>query len=347
MDLLLTLPPKGGTTDRHYVARFGRIITREDGGHSLQIIFALAFAAFAGSQTGYEMSLRRADAVAAIAFGRKRVIVLPLRAAVFVEPDAAVAREPDFAAVAFDDQLLGDWFAPRGAADSVSVDQTARAVFKIEIDQRVIFTLDARVDAPHPAEDAPELAQQKPERVDEMHDHFVNQQPLHLAEVRMRRVRLVAAPVGIAHHEAGVKGPSDRALIEQSFDLAVPRLPPPVFVNEQSNVGAGANVDHRHAFFPARRHRLLADDAGAASRREADELQMRVGACDDVDEIGPLTLQHFSGVAIGAGDSVPFGELFGAPRGRVSHRHYVRAFDTAPGFGLESREAPSADHCAF
>src|SRR4030095_9455640 len=183
------VPPKCGTINRHYVARFGRIITREDGGHSLQIIFALAFAAFAGTQTGDEMPLRRADAVAAIAFGRKRVIVRPLRVAVFVEPDAAVAREPDFSALAFDDQLLGDWFATRGAADSVSVDQTARAVFKLEIDQRVILTLDARVDAPHPAEDAPELAQQKPERVDEMHDHFVNQQPLHLAAIRLRRVR--------------------------------------------------------------------------------------------------------------------------------------------------------------
>src|SRR5262245_61987467 len=347
MELLPKLPPKGGTTDRHYMARFGRIITCEDGGHRFQIIFALAFAAFAGSQTGDEMSLRRADAVAAIAFGRKRVIMRPLRVAVFVEPDAAVARQADFAAIAFDDQLLGNWFAPRGAADSVSVDQTARAAFKIEIDQRVIFALDAWVGAPHPAEDAPELAQQKPERVDEMHDHFVNQQPLHLAEVRLRRVRFGAAPVGIAHHEAGVKRPSDRVLIEQSFDLSVPRLPPPVFVNEQSNVGAGANVDHRHAFFPTRRHRLLTDDTGAAARREADEIQMGAGACDDVYEIGPLTLQHFSGVAIGASDSELFRELFGAPRGRVDHRHYLRAFDTAPSIGLESREAPRADHCAF
>src|SRR5262245_1132772 len=178
------------------------------------------------------MSLRRADAVAAITFGRKGVTMGPLRVAVFVEPYAAVAREPDFAAVAFDDQLLGDRFASRGAADAVGVDQTARAVFKIEIDQRVIFALYRGVDAPHPAENATELAQQKTERVDEMHDHFVNQQPLHLAEVRLRRVRLGAAPVGITHHEAGIKRHSDRALIEQSFDLAVPRLPPPVFVNE-------------------------------------------------------------------------------------------------------------------
>src|SRR5262245_55238286 len=163
MELLPKLPPKGGTTDRHYMARFGRIITCEDGGHRFQIIFALAFAAFAGSQTGDEMSLRRAGAVAAIAFGRKRVIVRPLRVAVFVEPDAAVAREPDFAAIAFDDQLLGDWFAPRGAADSVSVDQTARAVFKIEIDQRVILTLEARVEARHPAKAGTGRAEEKPE----------------------------------------------------------------------------------------------------------------------------------------------------------------------------------------
>src|SRR5512145_1254353 len=107
MDLLLTLPPKGGTTNGHCLARFGRIITRKDGGHCLQIIFALAFAAFAGPQTGDEMSLRRAHTVAAIAFGRKRVLMQALRVAVIVEPDAAVAREPDFAAIAFDDQLLG------------------------------------------------------------------------------------------------------------------------------------------------------------------------------------------------------------------------------------------------
>src|SRR5215470_16921738 len=212
--------------------RFRRIIAREDGGHGLQIIFALTLTPFAGSQTGYEMSLRRADAVAAIAFGWYRIIQRPLGVAVFVDPDAAIALEPDFTAVALDDQLFRDGFASRRAADAVGVDQTARAVFKSELDQRVIFAFDRPVDAPHPAKDAFDFAQQESKRVEEMHDHFVNQQPLHRAEVRLRGVRLGAAPVRIAHHEAGVERVSDSALIEQSFDLAVPRLPAPVFVNE-------------------------------------------------------------------------------------------------------------------
>src|SRR5262245_9435179 len=74
--------------DRAPIVR--RIIAREDSGHGLQVIFALAFAAFAGSQTGDDMSLRRADAVAAIAFSRKSVIMRPPRVAVIVEPDAAI-----------------------------------------------------------------------------------------------------------------------------------------------------------------------------------------------------------------------------------------------------------------
>src|SRR5262245_9420375 len=98
--------------DRAPIVR--RIIARDDRGHGLQVIFALAFAVLAGSQTGDDMSLRRADAVAAIAFSRKSVIMRPLRrmrpprilrplrVAVIVEPDAAIAGEPDFAAVAFD-----------------------------------------------------------------------------------------------------------------------------------------------------------------------------------------------------------------------------------------------------
>src|SRR5262249_61003834 len=131
------------------------------------------------------MSLRRADAVAAIAFGRYRVIERPLGVAVFVEPDAAVAREPDFAAVALDDQLFRDGFASRGAADAVGVNQTARAVFKSELDERVIFAFDRLVDAPHPAKDTFNFAQQESKRVEEMHDHYVNQQPLHRAEERV------------------------------------------------------------------------------------------------------------------------------------------------------------------
>src|SRR5215510_3927121 len=114
--------------NRDRAPSFRRIIAREDSGHGLQVIFALAFAAFAGSQTGDDMSLRRADAVAAIAFGRKSVIMRPprinrrLRVAVIVKPDAAIAGEPDFAAVAFDNQFFRDRFAPRGAADAVGVD---------------------------------------------------------------------------------------------------------------------------------------------------------------------------------------------------------------------------------
>src|SRR5262245_13285988 len=74
---------------------------------------------------------------------------------------------------------------------------------------------------------------------------------------------------------------------------------------------------------------------------------MGIGARDDVNEIGALALQHLGGVMIGARDSEAFGEIFGAPRGRVSHRHYLRAFDAPPGFSLEPREASGADHYAF
>jgi hypothetical protein len=74
---------------------------------------------------------------------------------------------------------------------------------------------------------------------------------------------------------------------------------------------------------------------------------MGVGAGDDVNEIRLLALQHLGGVAIGARDSDVSGELFGASVSRISHRHYLRAFDVPPGFGLESREAPNAYHHTF
>jgi hypothetical protein len=50
---------------------------------------------------------------------------------------------------------------------------------------------------------------------------------------------------------------------------------------------------------------------------------------------------------ISARDSELCGKFFSAPGRRVSHRHYLRAFHAPPGFGMESREASSADHHAF
>ena len=111
-----------------------------------------------------------------------------------------------------------------------------------------------------------DLADQVPEGVEQVDQRLVHEQPRHLREVRLGGVRGRAAAVAGPPEERRLHHPAEVARVEDPLRLAVPRLPPPVLVDQQADPRRLARLTHRHAVGRGRGHRLLADDVRSAGR---------------------------------------------------------------------------------
>src|SRR6185369_13815733 len=99
-----------------------------------------------------------------------------------------------------------------------------------QLDESAIFTNDCRVNPLQAAVDCGNLTDQESERIEKVHQHLVDEEALHLAEVRLLHVRFGAAPVTGPHSECGVKDLAAKAVFEHSLNFTKPRLPAPVLV---------------------------------------------------------------------------------------------------------------------
>jgi len=141
------------------------------------------------------MFLRGFDAVALVARIGRRKFVPGFVLAIFGQPELAVRRKPDCGPIAFQPKGAQGHIDRDTPAETIGVDESLDAAVKPELHERVILAFDQRIHARRLARDGRDLAHQIPEGVDEMHDDLVQNETWHIAEIRLHRVRLIAATV--------------------------------------------------------------------------------------------------------------------------------------------------------
>src|SRR6266498_1221369 len=167
--------------------------------HSPEIIATFGFGRFSAAQTIGVVLLGGPHAVAAIAGLGNLVTVKPFGVSVFGSKDAAVGCESNHAAVALRAKCAESRFGGKGAADAVGVDETLRAVFEIHVDNGAILGSDHRVEACRAAVNRTDIAGEETERVQVMHQDFVNQKARHGAEVWLHHVWFRPSAVAGSH----------------------------------------------------------------------------------------------------------------------------------------------------
>src|SRR4029453_13674048 len=104
------------------------------------------------------------------------------------------------------------------------------------------------------------------------------------------------------HEKVDVREVADVAACLDVLDRAIPGLPPEVLVHHEAHTGA--LLDDSLAGLVAGRKRLLTDDVDPARSRKGAHLFVCFRRGDDVDKVGPFTIQHVLPVLITAADAV-------------------------------------------
>jgi hypothetical protein len=97
--------------------------------------------------------------------------------------------------------------------------------------------------------------------------------------------------------------PGRRPDLARVQNLAYPAhrcLEAEVLVHGQRHAGLGRRLHDRHRLRPIGGERLLHDHRHAARRRDLDQRPVRVHPGDDVDQPGPLGVEHRGGIRVPA-----------------------------------------------
>src|SRR5262249_20543893 len=90
----------------------------------------------------------------------------------------------DLSPFAFQREVSDGLGRKRAPCKTVRIYQAVCSIIERELRQHTIFAFDQGVQLSQLAKDRGDFPNQKPERIQEMNDHLVDQQPLHLAKVR-------------------------------------------------------------------------------------------------------------------------------------------------------------------
>ena len=109
----------------------------------------------------------------------------------------------------------------------------------LEQDQPGIFSRDDRIEPAQIGENAADVAEQKPERVDEMDRRLVNEKALHGLEIGLPvEIGARALPVSRPQPERCLVDIAQRAAVEPALDLAIPGLETEIVVHDKLDAGA-------------------------------------------------------------------------------------------------------------
>jgi hypothetical protein len=205
----------------------------------------------------------------------------------------------------------------------------------------VIFAGNHGVDAARERGDRSDVAEEHARSVQRVDQRLEDQKARHVPEVRLLRVRFGTGAIAPAHAEPISQRTPDEALADAIVRLAVPRLPPPVLVNDEADAGGRGRFDHGHRLRPIRRHRFLADHVHAALRCQTHQYQMGLRTGGDVHEIQRLALQKlFGGPVRTRRKFLRAGQL------AIACGHDLHFRNALPGFRLDSAEEAAADQGA-
>lgn len=130
---------------------------------------------------------------------------------------------------------------------AVAVDQSDCPAGERKLNDRLILAGDQWIDPACRAMPHGALPSKKSKRVEQMDETFVNQQPRHLAKIRLADIRSGPATVGGAPKETELERLAEVSPVQTRFRGAIPRLSAPILVDQQPHTGGFTGRAHRLA----------------------------------------------------------------------------------------------------